>query len=253
MVIMFEESYHIKLEGYEGPFELLLDFIEKKKLFINDISLSKVTDDFIAYINDKDNFPLGLSAQFVLVASTLLLVKSKSLLPSLELTTEEEASIHDLEARLKLYERFKALAAHVKELFCAHPIYERERGPEPPAVFAPSGEMDVPHLHAAALSALANLPKKEAMPEVRIQKAVTLEETIEKLTHRIKAALRVSFSEFAGHAKGRAVSREEKVGVIVGFLAMLELAKQGAIAVRQESAFDDIHMETEGVGVPHYT
>ncbi len=90
--------------------ELLLDFIEKRKLFINDISLSKVTDDFIGFLKEKSNFPLGLSANFILVASTLLLIKSKSLLPTLNLTSEEEANIEDLETRLKEYQRIKELS-----------------------------------------------------------------------------------------------------------------------------------------------
>lgn len=250
---MFEESYHIKLEAYEGPFELLLDLIEKRKLFINDISLSKVTDDFIAYVNDSGNFPLGVSAQFILVASTLLLIKSKSLLPNLDLTREEEESIHDLEERLKQYERYKALSLHIKALFGRRRIYRRERTVAPPVVFSPSSEMDVAHAYAAVKSVLASMPKREAKPEIRIQKVVTLEETIEKLTERIKRALKMSFSEFSGHSRGRAVSRNEKVGVIVGFLAMLELAKQGSIAVRQDVPFDDIHIETETMGVPYYS
>jgi segregation and condensation protein A len=65
--------------------------VEKRKLFINDISLAKVTDDFISHIQQFEKLPMGESAQFILVASTLLLIKSRSLLPALKFTEEEEA------------------------------------------------------------------------------------------------------------------------------------------------------------------
>jgi segregation and condensation protein A len=250
---MQEESYSIKTQIFEGPLELLLDLIEKRRLFINDISLSQVTDDFIRTIKERENFPLGLSANFVLVASTLLLIKSKSLLPSIELTPEEQVSIEDLEERLKEYQRFKELSVHVRELFGAHIIFPRQQSRERVTVFAPDQNMDTAHIALAARSILTNLPKKEAKPQISIKKVISLEETIEKLTARITRSLRMSFGEFAGHSKpGSGMSREEKVTVIVSFLAMLELAKEGIIAVRQENLFEDIHMETESIGVPRY-
>ena len=248
------ETYTIKAAGFEGPLELLLDLIEKRKLFINDISLSQVTDDFIGYLKEMNNFPLGLSAQFVLVASTLLLIKSKSLLPSLDLTPEEESSIDDLEARLKEYQRMKELTLHVRALFGARIIFPHAESRMRTAVFAPHPSMTVANVAFAARSVIVNLPKKEIKPEVTVRKVVTLEETIDKLTERIGRALRMSFRDFSGHAArgGGAVTQEKKVAIIVSFLAMLELAKQGIIAVRQENLFDDIHMETEEVGVPKY-
>ena len=73
--------FTVKTQSFEGPLDLLLDLIEKRKLFINDISLVKVTDDFIAHVRQFENLPMAESAHFILVASTLLLIKSKSLLP----------------------------------------------------------------------------------------------------------------------------------------------------------------------------
>lgn len=80
-----------------------------------------------------------------------------------------------------------------------------------------------------------------------VRKVISLEETIESLTYRIKSSLKMSFREFAK------VGKEEKVNVIVSFLAMLELVKQGVIMVSQEKEFDDIHIESFDVGVPRYT
>ena len=74
-------SFIVKQQHFEGPLDLLLSLIEKRKLFINDIALAKVTDDFISHIQSLNQFPMADSANFILIASTLLLIKSKSLLP----------------------------------------------------------------------------------------------------------------------------------------------------------------------------
>lgn len=242
-------SFTVKQEHFEGPLELLLDLIEKKKLFVNDVSLAKVADDYVAYVKNLEQFPVADSAHFVLIASTLLLIKSKSLLPQLDLTTEEEQSIEDLERRLKLYEMVRKLSRNLQSVWCKKVLFasgERKLNP----VFSPDPGMTAQNLHQAALRVLNNLPKKEFLPKVIVDKIVSLEEMIVSLTKRVTASLKMSFKEFARGIGG--AKKEDKVNVIVGFLAMLELVKQGVIQVTQEKHFDDIHMETESVGVPKY-
>jgi len=102
-----KSSYTVKTGVFEGPLDLLLDLVTKRKLFVNDVSLAQVTDDFIKYLEEHEEFPIGESAEFIVVASTLMLIKSRSLLPMIKLTDEEEESIHDLEDRLVVYGRVK--------------------------------------------------------------------------------------------------------------------------------------------------
>src|SRR5690242_7983178 len=87
--------YTVKTPAFEGPLDLLLDLIEKHKLAISEISLAKVADDYIAYVKTFSEFPVAMSAHFILVASTLLLIKSRSLLPNLALSDDEKGSIED--------------------------------------------------------------------------------------------------------------------------------------------------------------
>ena len=89
--------YRIKTDEFEGPLDLLLTLIEKRKFFINDISLSKVADDYLDYIRSQDNLLVKDTTHFLLIASTLVLIKSKSLLPSFTLTEDEQGDIKDLE------------------------------------------------------------------------------------------------------------------------------------------------------------
>jgi len=239
-------SFTVKQEKFEGPLELLLDLIERRKLFVNDVSLAKVADDYIAYVRNLSEFPVADSAHFVLIASTLLLIKSKSLLPALNLTSEEQGNIEDLERRLNTLARMRQLSVKIKAMFGKDFLFARGDIKRDP-VFSPDADMTAVNLSEAARRVLQNLPKKEFLPKVVVDKIISLEEMISSLTERITSSLKMSFKEFAGHA-----SKGERINVIVSFLAMLELVKQGVINVAQDKQFDDIQMETDSITVPRY-
>ncbi len=190
--------------------------------------------------------PMADSAQFILIASTLLLIKSKSLLPTLTLTEEEEEGIQDLETRLKIYQRIKDASLKVKDIFGVNVIFPQSQSRPIETMFSPHESMNLLSLAGAIKEIIRSLPKKENIPKAVVKKVISLEETIDSLTKRISQGLRMKFSEFAN------VSKEEKVNVIVSFLAMLELVKQGILHVSQENHFGDIHMETKEVTVPRY-
>ncbi|MSR71114.1 MAG: hypothetical protein EXS50_00360 [Candidatus Taylorbacteria bacterium] len=241
-------SFFVKQQSFEGPLDLLLSLIEKRKLFINDISLSKVADNYIEHVQSLEHFPIGDSANFILIASTLLLIKSKSLLPGLTLTEDEEVNIEDLALRLRIFKRIKEIGESVREIFGKKIIFTSNslkfRGIN--TIFSPDESMTRENIVASIQSVLMNLPKKESLPQAIVKKVVSLEETITTLAHRIKSSLKISFKDFSSYGKA------EKVNVIVSFLAMLELVKQGVIFVTQESHEGDITMETGEVGVPRY-
>jgi segregation and condensation protein A len=243
------DPFTIKTEIFEGPLDVLLGLVEKRKLFINDISLAKVTDDYIAYIEQMQGVHMSHTADFIVIASTLLLIKSKSLLPNLSFTEEEERSVEELEDRLKAYKRIKELSVHIKNRFGKNTLFA-SRDPKPEVIFSPSPDITVGAIVAAVKNILATLPKKEKLPEVTVKKIRSLEETIDDLSKRVQSALKMSFREFSKH--GTVMNKEEKVNVIVSFLAMLELVKQGIVEVTQEQAFDDIEIETHNVGTPIY-
>ena len=110
-------SYTIRTPAFEGPFALVLELIEKRKLLVNDFSLSQITDDFIQHVRSQAEFPIEDAAEFIQVAATLLLIKSRSLIPDLELSGEEEQDVDDLKRRLEAYEKVRD-----------HPIMEKLRG-----------------------------------------------------------------------------------------------------------------------------
>jgi segregation and condensation protein A len=242
---MSEESFKIKTEVFEGPLDLLLSLIEKRKLLINDVSLAKVTDDFISYLQNREVYSIKDASEFLVIASTLLLIKSRSLIPSLNLSEEEKTDMIDLELKLKIYKKIKELSVNIKSTFGKQIIFfPNARKAEP--VFSPSPEMNTENISKAIFEVIKNLPKFEVKPKVKVIKVVSLEEMITNLTKRVQSSLKMSFKDFSGMGKA------EKVNVIVSFLAMLELVKQGIIEVNQREKFDDIQMETKSVGVPTY-
>ncbi len=238
--------FTVKTQTFEGPLDLLLDLIEKRKLFINDISLAKVTDDFIEHVRRFDNLPIADSAHFILIASTLLLIKSKSLLPELPLSEEEQGNIHDLETRLKIYKKIKEASLHISSIFGQQMIFAPAQARTRQIIFMPDPEFNINKALECLNDLIKRLPKKEALPKALVRKVISLEEMIGTLTTRITKTLRLSFKEFSGEHRGN------RVNVIVSFLAMLEMVKTGILHASQDSAFGDIQMETKEVGVPRY-
>lgn len=245
-------AFTIKTNSFEGPLDLLLDLIEKRKLFINDISLAQVTDDFISHVRQFETLPMGESAHFILVASTLLLIKSRSLLPELNLTEEEKGDIHDLEVRLKIYKRIKDAAVGINKLFGKQIIFPQSQAIRTNPVFVPDSEFSLLKARTCLADLINRLPKKEKLPQAVVQKVISLEEMIGTLTTRITSHLKMSFKDFAKEHAGAGESREVRVNVIVSFLAMLELVKQGVMHVSQEANFGDIVMETKNIALPKY-
>ncbi|HBB49415.1 TPA: hypothetical protein DEQ22_00565 [Candidatus Nomurabacteria bacterium] len=236
---METQSYKIKTSGFEGPFALLLELVEKRKLFINDVSLAAVTEDYLKYMNKLGGLPPAEIASFILVASTLLLIKSKSLLPNLDLTGEEEGDIKNLEERLRLYELFTKLGGNIKSQFGRRIIFAPLERKNNFLIFLPDEQITKKSIMTFARNVLGAMPKKILMPEVEVRKVVSIEEMINKLTDRIKNSLKMNFKDFNGQLVASA-TREEKIVMIVGFLAMLELIRQGIVDATQEMHAGDI-------------
>ncbi|MFA6257480.1 MAG: segregation/condensation protein A [Candidatus Paceibacterota bacterium] len=240
---MGTENYTIKMTGFEGPFGLLLTLIEKRKLHISDVSLSAVTEDYLNYMNKLGGLHYSDISSFVVVASTLLLIKSKSLLPNLDLTNEEEGDIKNLEERLRLYELFTKLGGNIKDNFGQKIIFAPLEKKNNVLVFLPDEQITKDSMMVFARDVVGAMPQKVFLPKVEVRKVISLEEMIDKLTERIQNSIKMNFKDFTGG--GKQVTREEKVIVIVGFLAMLELVRKGILDAIQETDGGDIIMEKQ--------
>ena len=234
---METESYTIKTGNFEGPFGLLLNLIEKRKLHINDVSLAEVTEDYLKHINTMGKMPPDEATTFLVVASTLLLIKSKSLLPNLDLTDEEQGDIKNLEERLRLYELFTKLSLNIKSDFGKRVIFAPLERKNTVLVFLPDERITRDNMMVIARGVLGAMPKKVFLPKVEVKKVISIEEMLDKLVERVQNSMKMSFREFSGGNKA------EKVVVIVGFLAMLDLVRQGMIHANQDEDKGEIIIE----------
>lgn len=229
---------------FEGPLDLLLTLVEERKMLVSDVSLSQVADAFLEYVSGRGAFPVGEAAQFVVVASSLLLIKSRALLPVLMLSEEEESDVKDLETRLRLLQIIRATAKNLAVKNGRMFFGEGSKVSDP--LFVPPPDLTTAALRAAAQSALSNAPKKTLVEEVAVKAVVSLDEMIERLTERVQKAISMTFRDFAG---GASDPRE----IVVGFLAMLELVKRGFANVSQPGHFDEITIEYAGsAATPSY-
>lgn len=238
-------QFEIQTEVYTGPLDLLIDLIERRKLLVNDISLAAVTDDYMKYVATLEERSLRDIADFIVLAATLLLLKSKSLLPVLELTEAEEETVDDLEKRLRFYQIFRTASQKLLGIFGKRILHERPYKEDKTPLFLPDTYTTKDALRSAMSSVIQNLPRKVEKPKVQVRKVVSLEEMMGNLKSRIEQQLKLTFKEFAGDAK-------ERHTVIVGFLAVLEMVKQGMVMAHQASRFHDIEIEGQGSGVPKY-
>ena len=241
--------YTVRAGTFQGPLELLLSLIESRKLFVNEISLSDVTNDYIAYIKSMSDIPtekrVADISYFILIASTLILIKSRSLLPNLALSGEEEEKIVDLELRLRLYKTIKDVSAEVKETFGKVIIYAPEERNFNTPLFSPDNQIAVQNIFQCINDVIQNVPKKaEALPEIEIKRVMSIDEMINSLTDRMQNAMNLSFRDFA-KSHGGSDHREVKVHVIVSFLAMLELVREGVIDVMQNNHFEDMQINKQ--------
>jgi len=238
-------DFNIKTEAYEGPLGVVLDLVEARKLLVNDLALASITDDFVEHVRTQDVFPVEETAFFIQIAATLLLIKSRSLLPDLALSEEEGADVEDLRRRLEAYAKVREASTELARIYGKRMMYPAgERAPE--VFFAPSKDMTAEGLEGALARVLAAREVIETLPEHKVKPMITIEEMMDRLAKRVQSAMNLSFKEFAG-------SHKEKVDVIVSFLALLELVKQGAVAAEQFDPHGDIRIfHTASASVPRY-
>lgn len=238
------EKFSLQTDQYQGPLEALLDLIEARKMSITDVSLSEVCDAYLSYVEKLPSLPLGETSQFILVASTLLLIKSRTLLPSMEMSEDERESVDELERRLARLKLVRDASKILRKEWGRAPYRFPKRAPARAAIFSPA-EAAIDTLLAAAQKLLQILPKPESLVEATVAPILALEDVILSVKNRLTSAFRARFSELTKSG--------DKHETIVYFLAVLELVRSGAASVTQHNLFEDIEIEVEGaMGTPRY-
>jgi len=235
-------SYTVRLDLFEGPLDLLLYLIRKEEIEITDIPIARITDQYLAHLETLQALELDGAGEYVLMAATLLRIKSRMLLPRHDEEDEEDPR-RDLVRQLQEYRKFKELAERFEVL-----AREREKRHD----FVPAVRLDAlrsrdevfdvgfPELLGALREVMGIVAEREARHRVELE-TITLEEKLEVIRVKLQSESRFLFRDFFAEAPSR-------LHLVVTFMALLELMKEGEVRVRQEGAFAEIWIEAAAAG-----
>jgi segregation and condensation protein A len=242
------DAFQVRLDVFEGPFDLLLQLIGKHQLDVTEVALSKVTDDFIAHIRALGpGWDLGQATEFLVVAATLLDLKAARLLPGAEVEDEEDLAL--LEARDLLFARllqdraYKEAAAHLGGLLAAESRrFPRQVSLEPRyAGLLPEVLLGLGPAEFAAMAAKALAPRPEEHVAVDHVHGGTV--SVREQTALLHERLRRSGSASFRHLTADCASTLE---VVARFLGLLELYREGLVAFEQAQALGELHIRWTG-------
>ncbi|MFA5411705.1 MAG: segregation/condensation protein A [Candidatus Omnitrophota bacterium] len=224
---------------FEGPLDLLLYLVKKDHLNIYDIPIAKVTQQYLEYIDLMKLLDLNIAGEFLVMAATLMQIKSKMLLPAEESVEEEQEDPRaELVKRLLEYEKFKQIAEQLREKeLTQQDVFKRPKTESPAPEIKEEGnkevyfEASIFDLISAFSRAVKDIPK-EVFYEV-IKDQFTVEQKVHDILHLLLVEQEVKLSTLFSTVKS-------KMEIIVVFLAVLELAKMKEIIARQDAAFEDI-------------
>lgn len=236
-------TFEIKLPLFEGPFDLLLFFIERDELDIHDIPISTITDDFLAYVKQLEALNIDLASEFILVAATLMRIKAKMLLPRYEV----DAQGNEIDPRAELvrhlleYKKYKSVIGELANLEEARADKEA-RGNVVKEIqsIAEKSNVDI-ELQDLSLYKLLKVYQKvinryeqakNRPVHTIVQYPYTITQQKDFILSRLQESKRLSFEEVI-------VADRLKIAVIYNFLAILELAQSGAVSIHIDNGFNN--------------
>ena len=229
-------DYKVKLEVFEGPLDLLLYLIKRDEIDIYDISIERITRQYLEYLQAFKELNIDLAGEFVLMAANLLYIKSRSLLPLDQQPPDEEADEDDprweLIRQLIEYKKFKEAAELLNSRALEQEnIFARAAvdGPEGPLRL---GEVGIFQLISAFQNVIKRIEAREELQEI-FGENFTVSDKIETILARVSEGMALKFSELFAHMASR-------VEIVVTFLALLELIRLKQVRVSQSDAFGEI-------------
>ena len=235
-------KYLIKIENFEGPLDLLCHLIDKNKMNINDVNLSEITDQYIDYINKMEEMNLEVTSEFLIMASTLIYIKSKNLLPKAS-DDEEEISEEELLRRIIEYKKYKEISKTLKEMYKNNAVRFFKNAE---VIELPKQKLERNYDKSVIVDAYQKVVKSNE--EKVNQNARNLEQiaVIEKYTvaSKVKQMLTVLVKrpKFVFNTLF-SLKQCEKAEVVSAFSGLLELSRRSEVMTNQDKIFGDISVE----------
>ncbi len=244
MAVLALESnkYAIKLENFEGPLDLLCNLVEKNKMNIYDINLNEITDQYIEYINQMQDMNLEVTSEFLIMASTLLYLKSKNLLPKVQ-EDEEEITEDELIRRIVEYKKYKDITAKLRDNF---EIFSNRIFKLPENIELPKQKIEDKYDESIIPSIYSELIKRN---EIKMnQDAKNIEKIAIKENFTVVSKLKDMFKELIRHKrfifnKLFSTKQHSKNEIITAFSGLLELSRRNKVITSQDELFGDIDVK----------
>ncbi len=242
LLTMQTNQYAIKLDNFEGPLDLLCHLIDKNKMNIYDIKISEITDQYLEYINKAEEMNLEITSEFLIMASTLVYIKSKGLLPKQE-EAEEELTEEELIARIIEYKKYKEITKKLRE------NYNEFSG----RLFKLTEEIKLPKQKLEKEYTNTIIP--EIYEELINRNKTRLNQNAENIkkiaitdTYTVASKVKEMFKELVRRPKFvfnklYSLSKCNKVEVVTAFTGLLELTRRDKVTATQEELFGDIIVE----------
>ena len=235
-------KYAIRLDNFEGPLDLLCHLVDKNKMDIHEVNISKITDQYIEYINAMKELNLDVTSEFVLMASTLLFIKSKSLLPK-QVEDEGELTEEELIHRIIEYKKYKEISKKLREFFN---IYSKRFYKLPDKIELPKRKLEENYssdlLEEAYKKLLERNKEKINVNAANIEK-IAITETV-TVTSKVKDIFRELMKKpkfvFNKLCKSK---KYTKLETVTAFTGLLELTRRNKVRAEQEKIFGDITVE----------
>ena len=236
------KKYAIKIENFEGPLDLLCHLIEINKMNIYDIQINEITDQYIQYLNQMEEMNLEIASEFVVMASTLLYLKSKKLLPKQE-EEEEEVTEEELIRRIIEYKKFKEISKVLKENYN---IYSNRFYKNQEEIQLPKQKLEKSYGTEKIPEVYKNIVERNSVKINQNAKNIEKIALVDKYTvaDKVKQMYKVLAKQkkFIFN-KLFAIKKHEKQEVVTAFSGLLELSRRNEVETTQEELFGDIVVE----------
>lgn len=236
------QKYAIKIDNFEGPLDLLCHLIDKNKMNIYDINLSEITDQYIEFLKEQEKLNLEIASEFVVMASTLLFLKSKNLLPKQE-EEEEEITEEELIRRIIEYKKFKEISKFLREKYI---IFSNRYYGFEEKIDLPKQKLEKKYDEAIIPEIYENLVEKNN--EKINQNAKNIEKIAITDNYTVASKVREMFRVLIKQKrfvfnKLFSIKKHNKQEVVTAFSGLLELSRRSKVETIQEELFGDITVE----------
>lgn len=236
------KKYAIKIDNFEGPLDLLCHLIDKNKMNIYDINLSQVTDQYIDYLKEQENLNLEIASEFLVMASTLLFLKSKNLLPKQE-ETEEELTEEELIRRIIEYKSYKEITKKLKENFIQYSKRFYKTAEEikllKQKIEKKYDDTIIPEIYKSIIQKNAEKINENAanIEKIAITETYSVGDTVKQMYRSL-----IKFKKFTFN-KLFSLKKHDKREVVTAFSGLLEMSRRNKVVTEQEELFGDIEVE----------